>query len=129
MASTVHTGGCLCGAVRFAAEGEAMETGYCHCRMCQRSGGAPVQTYAVFPESAFAWTAGEPAAYRSSPDAVREFCPVCGSQLAFRSAGEVSVNTGCFDDPGAFPPERHIWTESRVPWFETTDTLPRIHRG
>ena len=34
-------GGCLCGAVRYRAT-SPVKTNYCHCRLCQRSAGAPV---------------------------------------------------------------------------------------
>ena len=35
------TGGCLCGAVRYEAAEAPRRIGYCHCRMCQKAGGAP----------------------------------------------------------------------------------------
>ena len=37
------TGGCLCGAVRYEVEAYLHNAFYCHCRMCQRASGAPVQ--------------------------------------------------------------------------------------
>jgi hypothetical protein len=36
------SGGCLCGAVRFQVTTEPLDAYYCHCRMCQRTGGAPL---------------------------------------------------------------------------------------
>ena len=39
--------------------------------------------------------------------------------------GFASGNIASFDDPSALPPEYHIFTESRIPWFETSDALPR----
>ena len=84
---------------------------------------------ASFPEKAFVYTLGSPASYRSSPGAVREFCPKCGTQIAFREdgAGTVDFNVASLDRPAALSPQYHIWTESRIPWFETADALPR-HR-
>jgi len=38
----------------------------------------------------------------------------------------VSVNTASLDDPEAFPPQKHIFLESRVKWFNTPDKLPRF---
>ena len=35
------TGGCLCGAVRYEAEAYIKAAHYCHCRMCQKTSGAP----------------------------------------------------------------------------------------
>ena len=29
----------------------------------------------------------------------------------------------------ALPPQLHIWTESKVGWFETADCLPRWKQG
>lgn len=125
---TDHEGGCLCGQVRFRVTAAALDSGYCHCRMCQRNCGAPVVAWATFPAASFSWTAGQPGAYRSSARATRSFCPRCGSYLLFVSddfPGEVSVNTASFDAPEAFPPRKHIFVESRIPWFQTADDLPR----
>jgi hypothetical protein len=128
MTSTLETtGGCLCGALRYVALGRPVDVGYCHCRVCQRSSGAPVLAWATFPNDAFAYTKGSPTTYRSSPRAGREFCAVCGTQIAFREDGaaRVDFNIGSLDQPDSFAPQYHIWTESRIPWFETADDLPR----
>ena len=37
-----HTGACLCGSLRYAITAPPIDAGYCHCRLCQRSAGAPV---------------------------------------------------------------------------------------
>lgn len=126
-----HEGGCLCGGLRFAMSGEALDSGYCHCRQCQLNSGAPAVAWVTVPVAAFRWTAGQPRSYASSAHGTRHFCPVCGSYILFDSRlapEEVSVNTVSFDDPAAFPPRRHIYTDSRIPWFETADDLPR-YRG
>ena len=41
-------GRCLCGALRFTAEGPPKWTSYCHCQCCRRHTGAPVSAYAGF---------------------------------------------------------------------------------
>ena len=45
----------------------------------------------------------------------------------FREDGatRVDLNIGSLDHPSSIAPEYHIWTESRIPWFETVDELPR----
>jgi len=124
---TGHDGGCLCGKLRFRVTAPMLESGYCHCRMCQKNSGAPVVAWATFPAANFSWTAGEPGSFISSPHGTRQFCSGCGSYLVFLSANypaEVSINTASFDDPGAFPPRMHIFAESRIPWFRTADELP-----
>ncbi len=129
MTETIRTGGCLCGALRFEAAGEPHDVGWCHCRMCQRSSGAPAQVWALYPPEAFCWTKGKPAVYASSADGRRDFCAICGSQVSFRDGEHVSPNVGCFDEPEGLRPRRHIWDESRIAWFETPDGLPRSPRG
>lgn len=121
-----YEGGCLCGKVRFRVGAEAIETGYCHCRMCQRNSGAPVVAWATFPATNFSWMAGSPATYISSPKVRRQFCAECGSYLVFQheDSTEVSVNAAAMDDPASFPPRLHIFVESRIPWFRTDDHLP-----
>ena len=124
-------GGCLCGAVRYRVSAPPLDTDYCHCRMCQRSSGAPVLASAQIPSEGFAFIKGAPRAYRSSAKAERLFCPNCGSQLTFRVVADpsfVSVNTATLDRPERFAPRMHIWCESRIPWFEVADDLPRYPR-
>ncbi len=124
------TGGCLCGAVRYAFEGTPGAAGWCHCRMCQRSSGAPAQTYVVLAAEGFRYLTCAPALYRSSERGERRFCAACGSQIEFRERGgaEISLNSGTLDDPALVPPDRHIWTSSEVPWFAAAPGLPR-HGG
>jgi hypothetical protein len=126
-----YDGGCLCGRVRFRVTAAPLDTGYCHCRMCQRNSGAPTVAWATFPADRFHWIADTAAIYRSSAHARRFFCANCGSYMVFTREdcpAEVSVNTASLDDPGACPPRMHIFTESRIPWFHTADDLPR-HAG
>lgn len=127
-----HVGGCACGALRFECTAEPQECGYCHCRLCQRTTGAPVLAYASFPVASFRYTQGEPAIYRSSKRGQREFCNRCGTQIAFReavAAETVDVNVGSVDDPAPLVPQHHIWCDSRIPWFETADNLERHAAG
>jgi hypothetical protein len=121
-------GGCLCGRVRYRSERRPLDSGYCHCRICQRSTGAPVLAWAAFPVEAFVYIGTTPSIYRSSARGQREFCAECGTQIAFREfsdGGTVDVNFVTLDDPERLEPQYHIWTRSRLRWFDTADQLPR----
>ena len=121
-------GGCLCGAIRYRVVGEPIDAGYCHCKICRRSAGAPVLAWATFPITGFSFTRGKPGTFHSSRRALRQFCAGCGTQLVFRKtrgAETIDVNLVTLDRPEAIRPQYHIWTASRLPWFDTRDELPR----
>ncbi len=123
----IFIGGCLCGHLRYEAR-DPIDAGYCHCRLCQRSSGAPVLAWAGLPTASFSFTKGEPQSYRSSPGGLREFCARCGTQIAFRGTAtrtRVDVNIASLDDPASIEPEYHIWVGSCVPWLHIDDDLPR----
>lgn len=125
-------GGCFCGALRYRIEGAPEDAGYCHCRMCQRAAGAPVLVWGSWPCQRFRWLRGEPAVLASSAGVERLFCGRCGTHVLFRDASEpelAEINLVTLDDPSKVRPDHHIWTESRIPWFEFTDALPRYRDG
>ena len=123
-----RTGGCFCGAVRYRVEGEPIDAGYCHCRMCQRTTGAPVVAWGSWDAAGFGWLTAEPKILPSSAQGQRRFCGACGTHILFWTAEEpeiVDVNLVTLDHPEQVAPQYHIWTDSRIPWFDTADTLPR----
>jgi hypothetical protein len=123
------TGGCQCGAVRYALF-EIPESTICHCRMCQKAVGGPFAALAKVPLSRFAWTRGEPAAFRSSNTAQRHFCAACGTPLTFHYLdGEaIEVTTGSLDTPALAPATKNFGTASRLPWIGLTlpGALPEV---
>jgi hypothetical protein len=126
--ANILTGGCLCSKIRYRITGTPVEVLYCHCRMCQRAHGAPVVAWLTVPIDVFTVTMGSPLAYHSSAKAVRHFCGDCGTPLTWRATDNprlVDVSSASLDNPGAATPAFHLWTESRIVWFETADSFPR----
>lgn len=125
-------GGCACETIRFEVElATAADVGYCHCRICQRSSGAPVMVFATVPRDGFRILAGTPRVRASTSFGERLFCADCGTQLAMRVDDEpstIDVSVVAFDDPAQLAPTFHIWDESRIAWFATADALPRHAR-
>ena len=86
-AKPVLTGGCQCGAVRFAVSAAPNRVSICHCRMCQKASGAPFASFADIDKNDFTWTKGTPAAFQSSTIAMRDFCSACGTQPFSQGTG------------------------------------------
>ncbi|MDU8926831.1 GFA family protein [Alisedimentitalea sp. MJ-SS2] len=104
-------GGCLCGKVRFKAEGQPYRIGICHCMECRKHHGALFHASAVFPEDAVT-VEGEMRDYDG-----RYFCPNCGSSVLSRSGDEVELHLGTMDDIDRFAPTYELWTERREAWL------------
>lgn len=121
------SGGCLCGAVRYEADGPVRDETVCHCSLCRRASGAPFVAWATFESARLRVTQGRPAERRSSPRAVRSFCAACGTPLFFRSDAapdSVDVTIASLDEPESVRPRDHIWTRSRLSWVRVADGLP-----
>jgi hypothetical protein len=117
------TGGCQCGAVRFAIDPAAVSgASICHCRMCQKAfGGYYAPLVNVAPEG-LEWTRGAPARWRSSNLVRRGFCVACGTPLTYEPDGEnPAIAAGAFDDPSAVPPTIQYGTEGELAF------VPRLH--
>ena len=58
-----HTGGCLCGDLRFVARGRPYRVGLCHCLDCRKNHGSLFHASAIFPADAVT-TEGEARDYQ-----------------------------------------------------------------
>ena len=99
---TSRTGGCLCGAVRYAISAPITELRACHCIDCQRASGSHDAKKAD-----------------SGRTLIRYFCGECGSQLySHRETTHelLGVRAGTLDDSADLKISTHIWTKSARPW-------------
>ena len=126
------SGGCQCGAVRYAVNGTPQNVALCHCKDCRKSSGAPMVAWAAFAESEFTILQGELTTYNSSGSALRSFCGKCGTGIAYRNAeylpGIVDIQSATLDDPDALPAAAHIQVAERIGWMAETHNLPEFHR-
>ena len=128
--SLITTGRCVCGSIRFEISQESLGTGFCHCRICQRSTGCPVYAWTAFPIDAVKFTRGKPKFYRLSLIAEQGFCEKCGSPMVWRSlkpepASYLVISTTSLDNPEDYAPTWHGGVESQLPWLKIHDDLPR----
>jgi hypothetical protein len=124
--SPVFTGGCQCGAVRYALTAPPERVHLCHCRDCQKAVGGPFAALAPVRRQDFAWTRGVPGSFASSSIAHRGFCTDCGTPLSFSydSNEWISVTIGSLDRPQDARPTKHMGVQSRLSWLDTLGELP-----
>ncbi len=112
----IGTGGCLCGAVRYAVAGPLQDVSICHCAFCRRTttrGGAytacSLQSLTITATRTLKW-------YRSSPTGRRGFCGKCGSQLFWEPTGgnHMSISAGSLDSADDLRLGRQIFLEQRA---------------
>jgi hypothetical protein len=117
-----YTGGCLCGALRYEADGEPLYAGHCYCEDCRKASGSGFVPFMGFPSSAVRFS-GHTRKFTSKAarggDAVRNSCPVCGSLVFGGEIGKDDSHTiyaGSLDDPSRFHPTIAIFTRNRPTW-------------
>ncbi|MFT6655758.1 MAG: hypothetical protein ACJAWI_002533, partial [Marinomonas primoryensis] len=57
--SHLHTGSCLCGAVKFELKGEFKKFFLCHCSRCRKTSGSAHCASLFAPGAALRWLSGE----------------------------------------------------------------------
>lgn len=126
-------GGCACGQVRYKVIAKPLIVHACHCRFCQRQTGGPHVINALFETDLVEITAGSverttvPSPSGSGQTIAR--CPACKvavwSYYLINGLGEnlKFLRVGTLDNPDLIPPDVHIFTSSKVPWYE----IPRDH--
>ncbi len=126
------TGGCACGAVRFAISAPLLGASYCHCTRCQRRTGTGSSLNTTADAKAFAITQGRERIRSWAPEggAVKWFCGDCGGALfstpRLDGGPTVGVRFGALDGDPGIRPQYHQFVDSAAPWDVLPDDgLPR----
>ena len=124
----VHTGGCLCGAVRFEAEGPLREVVACHCSQCRRQTGLHYAATNVADDRLRVEGGNNVTWYRASDEAGRGFCKVCGSALFWKADGhaDTSIMAGSFDQPSGLRIGVHIFCADKADFYQISDDAPQF---
>jgi hypothetical protein len=122
------TGGCACGAIRYRLDAEPYDTGWCHCRVCQRVSGSGAMVFTTVPRPAFVIEAGEDrlGRFASTSFGERQYCTACGSPLTIHvrhQPDEIDIAVGTLDNPNGVTPGFHIYVDERPRWM-ASDGLP-----
>ena len=115
------TGGCQCGAVRFAVS-ELGRPSICHCRMCQKAFGSFFAPLVTAKDGRF--TRGKPKWFHSSNLARRAFCADCGTPLAYETRYGLEFAIGAFDDPEKTAPVIQVNMTDKLACYDQLSSLP-----
>ncbi len=123
----MHTGSCLCGAVRFEVAGELKPPDACHCTQCRKVSGhywastdVPRKSLTIHGADSVAW-------FRSSEKVQRGFCSTCGSALFWDPIQQdrIGVAMGAFDSPTGTRLAIHIFVADKGDYYDIGDGLPQ----
>lgn len=123
----MHTGSCLCGAVRFEVGGELPPPDACHCSQCRKQSGHFFASTDV-PRAALTVHGGENVTwFRSSGKVRRGFCSRCGSTLFWDPIPKdrIGVAMGAFDGPTNTRLGIHIHVADKGDYYDIVDGLPQ----
>jgi hypothetical protein len=130
-----YIGGCLCGALRYEAEGEPLYEGYCYCADCRKASGSGFIPFMGFPGRAVRFS-GHSLKFTSRAangnDAVRNSCRICGGLVFGGEVGKsqaFTIYAGSLDDPSSFNPTVAIFTHDRPTWALIPPDLIAFGRG
>jgi hypothetical protein len=122
------TGGCQCGAVRYAVRETPYQVGVCHCRMCQKAVGAPFFATFTVKKASLEFTRGTPAVFKSSLKMERGFCRDCGTPLYNNWIANDVIHpaTATLDDASALKPEFQMGVEAKLAWVDDVPGLMAV---
>jgi hypothetical protein len=130
--SPTLTGGCACGAVRFAVSGAPTAAAYCHCTRCQKRTGTAAQASARVVAGSVSLTEGAEHVrdWRPEGGLAKSFCGKCGSHLFARDRDSEEIRVvrmSAFDEDPGVRPAAHQFVAYAAPWEPIHDDgLPRF---
>lgn len=128
---------CHCGAARYEVCADPVDAKICHCRVCQKLHGAPMQWAAIFHKHDVRFSQGidHLRFYNSALDKQERIlpckvsCALCGTLIADEGRNMWLAFPSLFDFgtpakvPDAFRPTCHIFYATRV--IDSNDDLPK----
>jgi hypothetical protein len=125
-------GGCACGAFRYKLTAAPLIVHACHCRDCQRLTGSAFVTNIWIEKKFVEIASGSPKSFKLTAGSGKPhevfFCETCGTYLwseYHASPGDtLLVRVGTLDHPELVKPDVHIFTRSKLPWFDLPKDVP-----
>lgn len=122
--TAVHSGGCLCGAVRYRAAG-LRDIWFCHCRQCRQVTGHFLGACRTGRDRFE--VAGEVRWSVHSGTSELGRCAACASPLFWRRANSTAMSalTGSLDEGHGLRVLGHAFVAEKGDYYDITDGLPQ----
>jgi hypothetical protein len=111
-----HSGGCLCGAVRYRLEARPVGINACHCDDCRKLTGAANLLMIIGPRDVFHHEKGAVTRWRKMADSGRQLdiarCAECGTRLWHEPLSAptlIYIAAGTLDNPSWAVPTSHMY--------------------
>ena len=123
-----HWGTCLCGEVCFKINGKLRNVVNCHCGQCLKTHGHFSAYTAVnkknikfVKKNGLKW-------YKSSDEARRGFCSVCGASIFFEriDSHQISISAGMLKLFDGIESVKHIFYDEKPSYYNVIDNLPKF---
>ena len=137
-----YKGSCLCNKITYQLNQTNFDPlAHCHCTMCRKFHGAAFATLLTVNKDNLEFLSGAVnlkvfEALRDGVATKRTFCSECGSSLLFESKHNAQNNTvelaiSSLDQDIEVFVDGHIYTATKVNWFDINDKLPKYmgYRG
>ncbi|MCU9849623.1 GFA family protein [Defluviimonas sp. WL0024] len=126
-------GRCTCGKVRYRLTDRPLFIHACHCTWCQRETGGPHAVNAMIESDRVVLLEGAPVEVITPSNSGKGQtvlrCPDCHVALWSHYGGERRVSfvrVGTLEDPAACPPDIHIFTSTKMPWYALPEGVPAV---
>jgi hypothetical protein len=127
-------GGCTCRQVRYRMITKPLFVHCCHCSWCQRETGSAFALNAMIEAERLQILQGEVRVIDTPSNSGKgqriSRCPKCliavWSNYAGLGDAVCFVRVGTLDNPGALPPDIHIFTSTKQPWVVLPAATPAV---
>jgi hypothetical protein len=127
-------GGCACRAVRYRMTTKPMFVHCCHCTWCQRESGSAFAVNALIEADRVELLQGEVEVIDTPSNSGKgqKFTRCTKCRIAvwsnYAGAGDALrfIRVGTLDHPELVPPDIHIFTSTKQPWFRLPEGVPAV---
>ena len=131
MDTTLLSGSCLCGKVKYSVVTDIKDFYFCHCEQCRKITGSAFAANILTSPATVNWVSGFEMVKRFDYPGERiftkVFCTHCGSGLPFlnKKGDALIIPAGSLDYYPNIKPNENIFWADRASWYEAGIAAPK----